>query len=141
MGKSLVALMLGWLEQRGDLSVGEQRLFDEWSADERGSIQIKDLLQMTSGLEFSEVYVPGSDATRMLFMAPSAASVPLQSPLNIRQAVASLIRRGPRICCRYCLPSAWAARKTRSIICIRIFCGLGYAPYDAGAGCQWGLCG
>lgn len=82
MGKSLTALMLGWLEQRGELSVDEQRLFDEWSEDERGSIQIKDLLQMTSGLEFSEVYVPGSDATRMLFMAPSAASVPLQSPLK-----------------------------------------------------------
>ena len=60
MGKSLTALMLGWLEQRGELSVDEQRLFDEWSEDERGSIQIKDLLQMTSGLEFSEVYVPGS---------------------------------------------------------------------------------
>ena len=82
MGKSLVALMLGWLEQRGDLSVGEQRLFDEWSADERASIKIKDLLQMTSGLDFSEVYVPGSDATRMLFMEPRSASVPLQSPLK-----------------------------------------------------------
>ena len=82
MGKSLTALMLGWLEQRGELSVDEQRLFDEWSADERASITIKDLLQMTSGLDFSEVYVPGSDATRMLFMESSAASVPLQSPLK-----------------------------------------------------------
>ena len=82
MGKSLTALMLGWLEQRGQLTVEEERLFDEWSQDERASIQIKDLLQMTSGLDFSEVYVPGSDATRMLFMEPSAASVPLQSPLK-----------------------------------------------------------
>ena len=82
MGKSLTALMLGWLEQRGQLSVEEERLFDEWSQDERASIQIKDLLQMASGLDFSEVYVPGSDATRMLFMEPSAASVPLQSPLK-----------------------------------------------------------
>ena len=82
MGKSLTALMLGWLEQRGQLTVDEQRLFEQWLSDERASIQLKDLLQMTSGLDFSEVYVPGSDATRMLFMEPSAASVPLQSPLK-----------------------------------------------------------
>ena len=82
MGKSLTALMLGWLEQRGQLTVDERRLFDEWSSDERATIKIQNLLQMTSGLDFSEVYVPGSDATRMLFMEPSAASVPLQSPLK-----------------------------------------------------------
>ena len=82
MGKSLTALMLGWLEQRGQLTVDERRLFDEWSSDERATIKIQNLLQMTSGLDFSEVYVPGSDATRMLFMESSAASVPLQSPLK-----------------------------------------------------------
>jgi CubicO group peptidase (beta-lactamase class C family) len=35
---------------------------------------------MTSGLAFSEVYAPGSDATDMLFLAPGAAAVALRSP-------------------------------------------------------------
>lgn len=82
MGKSLTALMLGWLERQGEMAVTEDSLFKSWAEDERRSIQIKDLLQMSSGLAFSEVYTPGSDATRMLFMQPRAANVPLQNPLE-----------------------------------------------------------
>ena len=43
---------------------------------------MENLLQMSSGLAFNEVYVPGSDATRMLFNAYSAAAVALDKPLE-----------------------------------------------------------
>ncbi len=80
-GKSLTALMLGWLEQHRLISVLERNLFPQWTDDERTEISVKNLLQMSSGLDFDEVYAPGSDATRMLFMDTDVSGVPLQSPL------------------------------------------------------------
>ena len=92
MGKSLVALMLGWLEQRGTCRWASN-VCSMNGRQMNASIKIKDLLQMTSGLAFRRFMCRSLDATRMLFMEPRAASVPLQSPLQYRRAVASLIRR------------------------------------------------
>lgn len=81
MGKSVSALLIGRLEALGQLRISEDNLFPAWSADERAAITVEQLLQMSSGLDFSEPYVPGNDSTRMLFMQPSAAEVALASPL------------------------------------------------------------
>ncbi|MDZ7785390.1 MAG: serine hydrolase [Halioglobus sp.] len=82
MGKSVIAIMLGHLERLGLVSVGERGLFEEWSGDGRAGISLENMLQMSSGLRFEEDYQPGSDATRMLFESPAAATVPLASPLE-----------------------------------------------------------
>lgn len=79
MGKSLIAILLGRLEAAGQLAVTENNLFADWN-DERSKISIANLLQMSSGLKFDEVYAPGSDATRMLFNSYSAASVAQAMP-------------------------------------------------------------
>jgi len=81
MGKSVTALLVGRAEALGLLGLQEAQLFSAWEDDERGTINVAQLLQMSSGLEFRESYVPGSDSTRMLFMAPSAAQVALESAL------------------------------------------------------------
>lgn len=73
MAKSLTAIMLGNLEMRGLLNRRQQPVFDAWAADNRASITLTDLLTMTDGLAFEETYEPGDDATRMLFLEPSAA--------------------------------------------------------------------
>ena len=78
MGKSLTAIMLGRLEQLGKVSRDDIHLFETWQ-DQRQQISLKNLLQMTSGLNFNETYAPGSDATHMLFTAPSASDVALNS--------------------------------------------------------------
>lgn len=80
MAKSVTAMLLGRQEALGLVQAGETGLFPEWKADARSSISLQDLLQMSSGLDFDEPYVPGSDSTRMLFLSPSAAAVALQSP-------------------------------------------------------------
>ena len=80
-GKSLTSLMLGWLQRQGLIAVSENNLFAQWADDDRAEISVENLLQMSSGLDFDEVYAPGSDATRMLFMDTIAANVPLQSAL------------------------------------------------------------
>ena len=84
---------------------------------------------MASGLDFSEVYVPGSDATRMLFMEPSAASVPLQSPLKYPPGTRFSYSSGTT----NLLSLLFTQRVGHSV-------AYGYARYDAGTGCQWRLC-
>ena len=81
MGKSLTGIMMGTLQQQGLLDVAEHSLFPEWQ-DERGNISIKNLLQMSSGLDFAEIYAPGSDATDMLFNAHSASAVARKQKLG-----------------------------------------------------------
>ena len=82
MGKTVVAIMVGRLQAMGLIDLDEADLFDAWSGDERATITLKNMLQMSSGLDFAEDYVPGTDATRMLFMSPSVVTVPLASELQ-----------------------------------------------------------
>ncbi|WP_067518382.1 serine hydrolase domain-containing protein [Endozoicomonas ascidiicola] len=79
MAKSVTAMMLGRLELEGKVSRDTSGLFPEWN-DERANLKLHDLLQMSSGLTFDETYAPGSDATHMLFTAPSASDVAMTSP-------------------------------------------------------------
>jgi len=81
MGKSVTAMLLGHLEYRGMLDVSEQGVFPSWKQDERAEITIENMLQMSTGLAFSETYLPGNDSTRMLFVERSAAEFALQRPL------------------------------------------------------------
>lgn len=78
MGKTLTALMLGNLALNEQLSPEETGLFPAWQGDERAAISIQDLLQMSSGLAFSEVYGGVSDATEMLFFTHNAPAIPKQ---------------------------------------------------------------
>jgi CubicO group peptidase (beta-lactamase class C family) len=73
---------LGHLEMLGEVSIQERRLFSEWLEDDRAEISLENMLHMTSGLDFSEVYAPGSDATAMLFTTHSASDVAMASGLS-----------------------------------------------------------
>lgn len=79
MGKSLTAIMLGRLEAMQLVDLDSKTGFAQWQNDERVHITIRDLMQMTSGLEFDETYAPGSDSTRMLFTQHSASEVALEA--------------------------------------------------------------
>jgi CubicO group peptidase (beta-lactamase class C family) len=81
MAKSLTAIMLGNLEMRGLVDTEAQAGFSRWQNDERNAIRIHDLLTMTDGLDFSEEYNPGDDATVMLFTEPSMSDYVLERPL------------------------------------------------------------
>ena len=82
MAKSLTAILLGRMEALGLTDVHCNNLFPQWALDARREITLQHLLQMCSGLRFDETYAAGSDATRMLFAAPSASDYALQSPLE-----------------------------------------------------------
>ncbi len=81
MAKSLNSIMLGNLEMRGLIDLAAEAGFEQWSNDERSAIRIEDMLTMTDGLDFSEEYNPGDDATAMLFTVPSASDYVLGQDL------------------------------------------------------------
>ena len=82
MGKSVSAMMVGRMEALGSLKRDDRQLFKPWLQDSRSDISLENMLQMSTGLQFSEPYVPGNDSTHMLFTAPSAADVAMSSVLE-----------------------------------------------------------
>lgn len=84
--KSVTASLVGTLVAAGKLTLDAPPPVPEWkdAGDPRAKITLRQLLNMSSGLEFYEPYDPGSDSTKMLFerhdMAAYAASKPLAHP-------------------------------------------------------------
>lgn len=82
MAKSVTATIAGAAAERGHIRLEDPALVPEWKADARKSkITWNDLLRMQSGLAFTEVYGPGSDATAMLFAARDAGASAAVKPL------------------------------------------------------------
>lgn len=84
--KSVAATLIGTLVADGQLTLDKPPPIPEWRSanDPRNKITLRQLLNMSSGLAFSEPYDPGSDSTAMLFlshdMAAYAAAKPLAHP-------------------------------------------------------------
>ncbi len=81
MGKSIANAMVGRLVSEGTLALEDADLRPEWADDERAAITVDHLLTMTDGLDFEEVYDPGTDATQMLFRPGSTADFAADKPL------------------------------------------------------------
>ena len=82
MAKSISAIFIGHLAQKGLVELGATHLFPAWQNDERANISLENLLQMNSGLAFDETYLPGADATKMLFVDSNAAELAMSMPLT-----------------------------------------------------------
>ena len=88
MAKSMTQALVGLLAGDGRLDIAAPVDAPEWraSGDPRSAITLDDLLRMSSGLKFTEVYEPGqpSDVIEMLWgsgkadVAAFAADLPLQ---------------------------------------------------------------
>lgn len=84
MTKSITNALVGILVQLNLLDLHQDHLFKEWSDDNdpRSRITLDQLLRMSSGLQWKEVYAGNSDATRMLFASHRAAELALHKPLE-----------------------------------------------------------
>ncbi len=82
MSKSLMASLVGILVNENKLSIDEPAPVAVWTNTKKSNITIKDLLQQTTGIDFTENYSTPSNVTKMLFskgdMAAYAASLPLK---------------------------------------------------------------
>lgn len=83
MAKSMTATMAGAAVHMGFLDLNAPAPVREFEGDaKRAAITWNDLLQMQSGLAFSEAYGdPNADAPQMLFRARDAGAVAAQKPL------------------------------------------------------------
>ena len=85
MAKSVTNALVGMLVQQGKLELHTPVPVPEWQkqGDPRQKITLDQLLRMSSGLEFSEEYVPFSDAVYMFYdsfdFAAYAANKPLEA--------------------------------------------------------------
>ncbi len=82
MAKSIVATLIGVAVNDGLIDIDAPAPVLEWSADDpRASTTWRDLLQMQSGLEFSEDYgAPRSDVNRMLWGSKDTGAVAAGKP-------------------------------------------------------------
>jgi CubicO group peptidase (beta-lactamase class C family) len=85
MSKSVTNALVGLLVKEEKLNIKQTGLMELWQHqdDPRNKITLDQLLRMSSGLEFEEVYGPFKDVTYMLYdsksMADFAAAKPLES--------------------------------------------------------------
>jgi len=79
MTKSVTSTLLGILAKDGRISLNAKPQFQEWENDERKDIRLRHLLNMQSGLNFSEIYDQISDATNMLYGAEDVSSIPISN--------------------------------------------------------------
>jgi CubicO group peptidase (beta-lactamase class C family) len=79
LAKSVTAGLVGTLIQQGRLALDASALWPR--GDPRAAIKIRDLLAMSSGLEWNEGYGAVSDVTRMLYLEPDMAAFARNHPL------------------------------------------------------------
>ena len=85
MSKSVTNALVGILVRQKRLDIMQPAPVPEWQNedDERKKITLDQLLRMSSGLKFGEVYAPLYDATRMLFGSYDFAAYAAAKPLEI----------------------------------------------------------
>lgn len=74
MSKSLTAAMIGILVKEGKLHIDASAPVPEWKGTGKEKITLKNLLQQSSGLDFTEIYDRPSDVTTMLFSTGDMAA-------------------------------------------------------------------
>jgi CubicO group peptidase (beta-lactamase class C family) len=86
MAKSVTNAMVGVLVGQGLLDIGAPAPVPQWrqTDDPRGRITLDQLLRMSSGLEFEEIYTPLGDAARMLYTSTDFAAYAADKPLKAR---------------------------------------------------------
>lgn len=82
MTKSLTSAVIGVLVKAGKLDPDAPAPVPEWKHTNKEKIRLKDLLQQSSGLDYTENYNSPSEATNMLFKRGNMAASIIKLPLK-----------------------------------------------------------
>ena len=84
MAKSVTNALVGVLVKQGKLDIHKAAPVSEWqiSDDPRKKITLDQLLRMSSGLAFEEIYLPLTDVVEMLFTSYDFAAFAAAKPLE-----------------------------------------------------------
>lgn len=83
--KSLINALVGILVREGKMSLDSRMKFEEWANDDRSSLTVREMLQMSDGLDFDELYHPTKDAPTMLFTTPHTSDTILPRKLRVQR--------------------------------------------------------
>ncbi len=83
MTKSVTNALVGILVKNQELDINAPAPVPEWQQpnDPRRNITLDQLLRMSAGLEFTELYLPPDDSTRMLYRSYDYAAYAADKPL------------------------------------------------------------
>ncbi|OQP66850.1 hypothetical protein A3860_00325 [Niastella vici] len=84
ISKSLTAAVIGVLTKAGQLNPDAPAPVPEWKNTSKEKITLKQLLQQTSGLDYTEDYSSPSEATNMLFMRGDMGAFTAMLPLKFK---------------------------------------------------------
>jgi CubicO group peptidase (beta-lactamase class C family) len=86
MSKSVTNALVGVMVRQGRLVVTDPAPVPEWGSpdDQRRRVTLDQLMRMSSGLAFEEVYRPLADATDMLYGSTDFGAFAAQRPLEAR---------------------------------------------------------
>ncbi len=84
MTKSITSTLAGIMVEKGMIDINQPVNIPEWKKDERSAITWNNLLQMSSGLNWSENYAWISDVTKMLTMEDDIYDLAIQSPIETK---------------------------------------------------------
>ena len=84
MGKSITQALVGIMVKQGRLDINQPVDIDSWENTVKQSININNLMQMTSGLKWNENYGNRSDVTLMLHEAGDMAAYTYNQPAEIQ---------------------------------------------------------
>ena len=82
MTKSITGALAGILSDEGKLKLEAPAGFEEWQNNERKNISVKNIIQMSSGLDWYENYFTISDATVMLMQQDDMLASVLDNELE-----------------------------------------------------------
>lgn len=82
MAKTITATMAGLMYDDGDFAPQDRLLVDAWAADERAAVTYASMLQMNSGIEWTEDSTgENADQGRGLYTAPDMSAYYIAKPL------------------------------------------------------------
>src|SRR5579859_5892654 len=89
MAKSVTSALVGTMAAQGKADLDAPAPVPEWkdATDGRQAITLRQLLTMTSGLHFTETYLPGDDATTMFYRRDDMAAYAATRSLDHRPGV------------------------------------------------------
>ncbi len=83
MSKSITNALMGILVKENKFTLTRNMLFPEWTISPYNRIDVQNLLEMSSGLQFDENYdKPTSDVNQMLFTQADMGAFALQKPVE-----------------------------------------------------------
>lgn len=84
MNKSIINALVGIMKKQNRLDLADKNLFKAWANDERKNIALKDLMHMSSGLDWDEGYGGLSDVTKMLYKTGTASGYAINKAFSAK---------------------------------------------------------